>query len=145
MSTANTDPNRNRSFTAVFNTQHASPGFQYVWDPNGITVGGVGISITGSWRPVTPTDLAGNSSTGTFTPTTSFITGSQTIIPAGYKSASVAIISGYGWVGGTGPFYAGTTLSYGGYDGSWMSSSALVVGGTGSTGAPTNIAIIWEN
>lgn len=81
---------------------------------------------------------------GTYTPTISVITGSQTQIPAGARSSSVAVISGYAYVNGSGPILAGTSMSFGGYDGHFLSSVVLNVGATGNTGAPCNVLVIYE-
>jgi hypothetical protein len=80
---------------------------------------------------------------GTFTPTFAILTGSQQVINAGYKSASVAVISGSAYINGSGPYLDGVALSFGGYGG-FLSATPLVVGCTGSTGAPCSTYVIWE-
>ncbi len=53
-------PNRNRSFTSVCNTQHASPEFLYIWDPTALTTGGTNTQMTGAWVPAQPSTFAAN-------------------------------------------------------------------------------------
>lgn len=81
---------------------------------------------------------------GTFSPGFSIITGSQLVVPSGYKSASVAVVSGWCYINGTGQIWQGINVGLGGYNGQWTSSTPLVVGATGSTGSPCNIFVVWE-
>ncbi len=55
---------RNRSFTSVFGVNHATPSFQYLWDPSLLTTGGTNTSITGGWRGVEPADFSNVTITG---------------------------------------------------------------------------------
>lgn len=132
----------------------------YVWDPN-LLVSGVStnqVIATGGMRPLYVTDFPGGggaassvvvtnsvtTSSGTYTPTFAIITGGQTTIPAGAKSASVAVISGSAYVNGTGPLIAGTSLNLGGYDGKMLLNGPVTVGGTGVVASPANILVSWE-
>jgi hypothetical protein len=81
---------------------------------------------------------------GTYSPGLSIITGGQMQIPAGAKSASIAIISGAAYINGSGAFPAGLTLSFGGYDGRLSLASAINVGATGSAASPSQLIISWE-
>lgn len=81
---------------------------------------------------------------GSYTPGFAIITGSQTQIPIGAKSASVAIISGSAYINGSGAFPAGLTLGFGGYDGRFPLASAINVGATGSIASPSQVIILWE-
>ena len=147
-----------RFFTSLYGTQHGSPAFQYLWDADVVWTDTNGSLRTGAQRPVTPGDFANItisgltfsgdlqvSDSGVFTSTTSIITGSQLVVMPGYKSASVGIISGYVYVNGVGPIGAGIGLTYGnGYGGGYLSTIPLVVGTTGSTGAPSQVVVISE-
>lgn len=52
--------NSNRTFSSVFNTQHAAPQFLYLFDPNTVVSGGGGDRVTGGWRNANPGDFAAN-------------------------------------------------------------------------------------
>lgn len=154
---------RNRMFSSIRNTDKNHVTFQYGWSDN-VVITGNNPAITGAFLPVT-LDANGNLNVaiaggisisgaslssnvavtggGTFTPTSIIITGSQQVINAGYKAASVAIMSGYAYINGIGPYLAGASLSYGGYNG-YLSTNSLVVGTTGSTGSPSSVYVLWE-
>lgn len=111
------------SFTGEFNTQAE-------------------VNITGQTIPV---HVTGNVNSGVFTSTTSIITGSQLVVASGFKSASVAIISGYAYVNGVGPIGNGISMTYGGgYGGGYISAAPLVVGTTGSASVPSQVLVISE-
>ena len=104
---------------------------QYVYDRTLVVMG-----KTGNWTPMV--GVSGNAGVGAFTTSTSLIANSQTTVAPGYTKANVSIISGVGFVNGTGPLPAGTNLSYGGYGS--VAINSLVVSGS-STAA---ILLTWE-
>jgi len=81
---------------------------------------------------------------GTYTPGFAILTGSQTQIPVGARSASISVISGGCYINGSGNFPAGMTLNFGGYDGRFILSSVINVGCTGSTASPSKTILVWE-
>lgn len=90
--------------------------------------------------------VTGNSVTnsGTYSPNFALITGSQFIVPTSAKSWSVAIISGFAYLNGTGAIPAGITIAGGSYAGSQLLSSPMVVGATGSAAAPSQVLVVYE-
>lgn len=82
---------------------------------------------------------------GTYTPSLYIITGSQMQIPAGVRSASVTVVSGSAFVNAVGPFMAGFSMGFGGYDGRFLMSTAVNVGCTGSAATPCQTVVMWES
>lgn len=158
----------NRPLTGAYRPYLASYGqgaqsFNQIFDTGWVTYTTDGASIigTGAWRPMFPSDLASTvgsiylsginvntdqletietSGVRSVTSNFSIITGSQIVIPVGSRSWSVAFISGdAGYINGTGTFQAGLSLSSANYN-----LNAIVIGGTGSTGAPFKAIVQWE-
>lgn len=72
------------------------------------------------------------------------ITGSQTQIPAGAKSWSVSIISGFAFINGTGPIYSYANLNGGGYTANSSLTTAINIGCTGTASDPSQVLVMWE-
>lgn len=49
---------RNRYFSAVSNTNHIQPVYNYVWDSSAV-ITGANPPVTGAWRPSTAQDMGG--------------------------------------------------------------------------------------
>ena len=127
---------RNRYFSAVSNTNHVQTVYNYVWDENAIISGTAGY-ITGSWRPVTATDLGAANAAEQFGFNIQVLTSGQFSIPAGARSYSIKIESGSASINSA-LINAVTTID-GGRLGNFVLGSAINVGCTGG-----RFLMTWE-
>lgn len=103
---------------------------------------GVNIAFSGSNFSISNVAVTGGNITinsGSYAPSFSIITSSQTQIPVGAKSWSISVVSGSAYVNGTGPISAYTNINGGGYDGRFTLNTAINVGTTGG-----NVLIAYE-
>lgn len=120
------NPTPNRYYSAVVNSNHASPTFQYVWD-TGVVFSGNNPPSTGNWRAVQSTDLVPQAFYST---TITGITAGQYQIPVGALSYSANVISGSAFINGV--YYpASTSVNGGNYGPTSYLRSPINIGTTG--------------
>lgn len=112
----------NRTFSAIYNTQHGAPGLGYVFNPYLPITGQNGIQSTGAWLPI---------GTNVFTELFSGIYTGQMTIPVGVKQFSIITQSGTTYINGNPTFVGPSVYQGGGFDGNQYLSTPIVVGQTG--------------
>lgn len=127
---------KNRYFSAVSNTNHVQPVYNYVWDEIAVISGSAGY-ITGAWRPITATDIGAANSPEQFSFNIQALTSGQLTVPAGSRSYSITVQSGNASINGV-SVSAGISFD-GGKLGNFVLGSAINVGCTGG-----RVLMTWE-